>query len=322
MDTRLDVLVFLAVALLGYLAGRRFPHPGGWISRWGSRYRAAVVRPPGPWRRWSRLLLLVGALAATAPVWPILQPGDPVADEMLEPAEVAVIVPLVLVFPVAWALLGRSRPYACRVAIVLATGVAGWSLWTVTFGSYGTPPNIDDGLRWYLVGTGVIVASATAVESWQRRPRELLTMRWAAGALVWLVGVAVTFAIPVVGGQQVPPRDAILPLPPAMTVVHEEARCAMPEHFGFGPRSCLRRFTVAATDGANVRELARRLGEHLQRTKGWPATSYDSSTAHFPCRRIGWLNPYELCLELRPDDSTSTVKLQLAYYNGRERVIY
>lgn len=311
----------LAVALLGYLTGRRFPHLGGRIGRWGSRYRAAVVRPPGPWRWWSRLLLVVAALAATAPVWPVIQPGDPIADEMLEPAEVALIVPVVLVFPVAWAVLGRSRPYAWRVAIVLAACVAGWSLWTVMFGSYGTPPNIDDGLRWYLVGTGVIVASATVVESW-RRPRELLSVRWAAGALVWMIGVAATFAIPVVGDEQVPPRDAILPLPPAMTVVHEEARCGRPENFGFGPRSCLRRFTIAATDGADVRELARRLGEHLQRTKGWPARWYDSSTAQFPCRRIGRLNPYELCVELRRDESASTVELQLAYYNGREDVIY
>lgn len=221
--------MFLAVALFGYFTGQRFPHLGSWISRWGSRYRAAVVRPPGSWHWRSRLLLVVGALAATAPVWPIIQPGDPVADEMLELAEVAVIVPVVLVFPVAWALLGRSRPFAWRVAVVLATCVAGWSLWTVMFGSYGTPPNIDDGLRWYLVATGVIVASATAVESWQGRPRELLTMHWAIGALVWMIGVATTCAIPVVGDQQLPPRDAILPLPAAMTVVHEEARCAMPE---------------------------------------------------------------------------------------------
>ncbi|MGK5671855.1 hypothetical protein ACSNOB_03280 [Micromonospora sp. URMC 106] len=316
------MLLFLAVALVGYLTGQRFPHLGGRISRWGSRYGAAVVRPPGPWRWRSRLLLAAGALAATAPVWPIIQPGDPVADEMLEPAEVAVIVPVVLVFPVAWALLGRSRPYAWRVAVGLATCVAGWSLWTVTFGSYDTPPNIDDGLRWYLVATGAIVASATAVESWQRRPRELLTMHWAIGALVWMIGVAATFATPVVGDQQVPPRDAILPLPPTMTVTHEEARCAMPENVGYGPRSCLREFTIAATDAANVRELTRRLGEHLQRTKGWSATWYDPSTVQFPCRRIGWLNPYELCLQLRHDESTSTVKLQIAYYNGRERVIY
>lgn len=264
---------------------------------------------------------MVGAFAATAPVWPIVQPGDPVADELLEPAEVAVIVPVVLVFPVAWALLGRSRPYALRLAVVLAVGAAGWSLWTVTYGSYGTPPTIDDGLRWYLVGTGVIVGSATAVESW-RRPREPLTVRWAAGAIVWTVGAAAAVAIPVVGDQRLPPRDAVLPLPPAMTVVHEEARCATPENFGFGPRSCFRRFTVAATDAANARELAGRLGGHLQRAKGWRGTWYDPSTAGFPCRRIGWLNPYELCLELRSDEATSTVTLRLAYYNGRERVVY
>ena len=74
MDTLLGVILLLAVALLGYLTGQRFPHLGGWISGWGSRCRAAVVRPPGPWRWWSRLLLVAGALAATAPVWPIIQP--------------------------------------------------------------------------------------------------------------------------------------------------------------------------------------------------------------------------------------------------------
>ncbi|GIJ55482.1 hypothetical protein [Virgisporangium aurantiacum] len=321
MDTLLGVLVLLVVALLGYVTGRRFPHPGGWISGRRGRFRAAVVRPPGPWRWRSRLLFVVGALAATAPVWPIVQPGDPVADELLEPAEVAVIVPVVLVFPVAWALLGRSRPFAWRVAVVVAACVAGWSLWTVMSGSYGTPPTIDDGLRWYLVGTGVVVGSATAVESW-RRPRELPTTRRVAGALVWTIGVAAAVAVPVVGDERLPPRDAILPLPPATTVVQEEARCALPENFGFGPRTCFRQFTVAATDAADVRELARRLGDHLRRAKGWPATGYDASTAGFPCRRTGWLNPYELCLELRSDESTGTVTLRLAYYNGRDRVIY
>lgn len=321
MDTLLGLLLLLTVALLGYLTGRRFPQLGRSISGWGGRVRAALVRPPGPWRWWSRLLLVVGALAATAPVWPVIQPGDPIADEMLEPAEVAVIVPVVLVFPVAWALLGRSRPYAWRIAAGLVACVAGWSLWTVTFGSYGTPPNIDDGLRWYLLGTGVIVASATAAESW-RRPRELLAVRRAAGALAWTIGVAAALATPVVGDERLPPRDAILPLPPAMTVVQEEARCARPGNSGSGPRSCFRRFTVAATDEADVRELARRLGEHLHRAKSWPATWYDPFTVQFPCRRIGRLNPYELCLELRPDESTSTVRLQLAYYNGREHVVY
>jgi hypothetical protein len=49
---------------------------------------------------------------------------------------------------------------------------------------------------------------------------------------------------------------------------------------------------------------------------------YDPFTAGFPCRRIGRLNPYEPCLELRSDESTSTVKLRLAYHNGRDRVVY
>ncbi|MEU4291745.1 hypothetical protein AB0E63_26255 [Kribbella sp. NPDC026596] len=232
------------------------------------------------------------------------------------------IVPVILVFPLAWALLARSRPYAARVALVLAGCVAGWSLWTVVLGSYGTPPNVDDGLRWYMLGAGAIVASATVVESWPRRSRELLSTRWAVGVLVWMVGVVATVAVPVVGDQQLPPRDAVLPLPLTMAVVGEEAGCARPRPGELGPRSCMRRFTVAATDGANVRELARRMGEHLERTRGWPARWYDSSTAQFPCRRVGWLNPYELCIQSRPDESLSTVEVQLVYYNGREQVIY
>ncbi|GIH19229.1 hypothetical protein [Rugosimonospora africana] len=325
----LDVIMLVAVALLGYLAGRRFPHVGGRISRWGSRCRAAVVRPPGPWRRRSRLLFVAGAFAATAPVWPITQPA--VADDRLEPAEVAVVVPVVLVFPVAWALLGRSRPYAWRVAVALVACVAGWSLWTVAFGSFGTPPTMDDGLRWYLIGTGTIVACASTVEVWHRRPPRRPTTAWLAGALGWAIGVAATVTVPVVGDQQLPPRDAVLPLPPAMAVAHEEARCGMPGGYGFGPRSCFRRFTISATDGTDgtdgtngmdVRELARRLGEHLRQTKGWPVAWDEVSAVAVGCRPGGWLDPYELCLDLRPDESTSTVTLRLAYDNRREPVVY
>ena len=97
------VLVVLGVALLGYLTGRRFPDLGTSIRRWGRLCRAAVSGRPGPWRWWLRLLLVMAAFVGTAPVWPVLQPGDPVADEMLKPAEVAGIVPVVLVFPI-----GRS----------------------------------------------------------------------------------------------------------------------------------------------------------------------------------------------------------------------
>ena len=190
------------------------------------------------------------------------------------------------------------------------------------FAAVGVGAVLGAWLRWYLVGAGAIVASATVVESRRRRSRELLSMRWALGVLAWMVGVVATVAVPVVGAQQVPSRDAVLPLPPTMAVVREEEGCARPKPGGFGPRSCARRFTVAATDGANVRELARRMGEHLERTKGWPARWNDASTAQFPCRRIGWLNPYVLCVESRLDESTSTVEVQLAYHNGREHAVY
>jgi hypothetical protein len=309
------MLLILAVALLGYLAGRRFPRLPRRIGRWAGAARAAVARPPGPWRWWSRLLCVLAALAATAPVWPVIQPGDPVADEMLRPAEVAVIIPVVLVFPVAWSLLGRCRPYAWRVGVGLAGCVAGWSLWTVTFGSYRTLPTVDDGLRWYLVGTGVIVASATAIEA----QRQWSGYR-AAGALVWLIGLIAIFAVPVVGEEPVPPRDAILPLPAAMSVLHEEAGCARPQRFL--PRDCWRTLTVAATDGARVGDLTRRLGQHLERTKGWQVTWYDfAPDPDVKCRPAGWLaNPYQLCADVRSDAAHSTVEVRLDYSNRHDPI--
>lgn len=270
--------MLMVVGLLGYLTGRRFPHPGAWIGRW----REMAVRLPG--RRWSRPLLVVGALLATAPVWPGVQPGDPIADEMLEPAEVAGLVPLVLMFPVAWALLGRSRPYAWRVGAGLAVWVAAWSLWTVTFGTWSTPPTVDDGLRWHLIGAALVVAAGA-------RPRKPLTGRWMAGAAIATIGVAAIFAIPVVGDPPVPPRDAI-PLPAAMTVLREETGC--------GANSCYRRFTVTGLGEADEAALARRVG----------------------CRRTGWLNAYELCLDLRHDEPAPAVELQVTYYNGRDRVVF
>lgn len=270
--------MLVVVGLLGYLTGRRFPHPGAWIGRW----RELVVRLPG--RRWSRPLQVVGALLATAPVWPVVQPGDPIADEMLEPAEVAGLVPLVLVFPVAWALLGRSRPYAWRVGAGLAVWVAAWSLWTVTFGTWSTPPTVDDGLRWHLIGAALVVAVGARV----RKP---LTGRWMAGAAITTIGFAAIVATPVVGDPPVPPRDAI-PLPATMTVLREETGC--------GVNSCYRRFTVTDLGAADEAALAPRVG----------------------CRRTGWLNPYELCLDLRHDEPAPAVELQVTYYNGRDRVVF
>ncbi|MEV4621197.1 hypothetical protein AB0J74_21120 [Asanoa sp. NPDC049573] len=317
MDTLLDMLMFLAVALHGYLTGQGFP-PGERIRRWGGRFPMAVVRPSGPWRWWSRLLSVVGALATTAPVWPIIQPGDPFADETLEPAEVA-DRPCGPCVPAAWALLGWCRPYAGRAAGVLAA-CAGWSLWTSTFGSYGTRPNVDDGLRWHLVGTGVIVASATVIEASRRGLRQQLSKRRAAGVLVWIVGVAAIFAISVVGDEQLPPRDAILPLPPAMTVAHEEAGCATPKQFP--PRTCWRRLTVAATDNAPVQDLTRGLGQHLERTKGWRVTWYGfDSDPHIECRPAAWMaNPYRLCADVRSGKQPSTVDMRFVLANPHDPI--
>ncbi|MGW0435205.1 hypothetical protein ACWDV4_22035 [Micromonospora sp. NPDC003197] len=51
-----------------------------------------------------------------------------------------------LVFPIVWALLGRSRRFGLTVGAVLTGGVAGWSFGTVEFGAYATSPTVDDWL--------------------------------------------------------------------------------------------------------------------------------------------------------------------------------
>lgn len=266
-----------------------------------------VEGPVNPRDLLSRLLPVAASLVATAPVWPILQPGAPIADELLEPGEVAVIVPIVLVFPIAWALLARRRPYAWRIGVLLAAWVLAWSVWTVSLGSYASPPTIDDGLRWHLVGAGLLVAGAAAYEA---RQFAQVGARLLPGALVWLLGVAITLAIPVVGQEKVPPRDAVLPLPAGMTVVHEETGCA---------NTCTRRLTVESAD--TPAELIRRLGQHLEQTKGWQTTWYSFAPPQFECRRVGWLNPYEVCVELRATGSPSTIEIWLATFNGRDYVV-
>jgi hypothetical protein len=104
-----------------------------------------------------------------------------------------------------------------------------------------------------------------------------------------------------------------------MTVAGEEATCAPRP---VGGRYCLRRFTVAATDSVPARELARRLGQHLARTKGWRVTWYDfSPNPDVECRRAGWLaNPYLLCADLRVDEQRSTVALQFGYANPHDPI--
>ncbi|MCP2324291.1 hypothetical protein HDA40_002798 [Hamadaea flava] len=255
-----------------------------------------------------RLLTVAAAVAATAPVWPVLQPGDPIADELLEPVEVAVLVPMVLIFPIAWALLARRRAYAWRVGLALAVWVLAWSVWTVSAGSYASPPTIDDGLRWHLVGAGLLVAGAVAYEA---KRLAHLGARLLPGALVWLLGVTVTLAVPVVGAETVPPSDTVLPLPAGMTVVHEETGCT---------NACTRRITVEGT--GTQAELTRRLGLHLEQTKGWRATWFDFAPPQFQCRHVGWLNPYDTCVELRTTGSASTVEIWLATSNGRDNIVY
>ncbi|WP_173053466.1 hypothetical protein [Phytohabitans houttuyneae] len=104
----------------------------------------SMPKPAATWSWRGRAAVVGGALLATFPVWPGVQPGEPVADELLPPAEVALLVPIVLLFPLAWALLGGRRRPGLAVGAVLVLAVGVWAGGTVTLAGYGTPPSVDD----------------------------------------------------------------------------------------------------------------------------------------------------------------------------------
>jgi hypothetical protein len=275
-----------------------------WTNPIGSRYRE-LAGPPGPWSLRSRLLVVAATAAGAALTF---------ADDTLRPAETAAVVAMLLIFPLAWVLLARSPWTGGLVGALLVAGTAVWSLGTVRMANYETPPNVDELLRWQLAVTGGLVAAAGLYE-W--KGRRYGGRRWIAGIAVWAIGVATIVAVPNVDDGQMPPRDTVLPLPPAMTLAGEQASChPMPT----GGRTCVREFTLTATDGAAKEELMRRLGEHLQRDKGWTVTWYPySPTPDVECRDAGWfLDPYNLCIWLRPDEERSTVQVWLGYSNRHD----
>jgi hypothetical protein len=235
------------------------------------------------WGARSRLKFVGYALLATAPIWPVLQPHEPILDEMLAPEEVAVLVPVVLIFPVAWALLSRTERTGRLFGWGLVLVVLSWSSWTAEFGEYGTPPDVDDGLRWYLLTAAALVAAGVALDA------RKIDRRWVAGIACWVLGLAVTVMVPVLEDGPMPPEDLLLPLPPAMTVVSHEATCAP---------HCTRRFVVSGQ--MPVDDLARQLGVHLQHAKGWQMMWYGlTPVPYLTCRKAGWLvNPYKVCGDL------------------------
>lgn len=275
------------------------------MNPWGRRYRE-LAGPPGPWSLRARLVMIAAAAAAATPTF---------AVDTLRPAETAVIVATLLIFPLAWGLLARSARTGTLVGAILVGGTAVWSLATNRLASYETPPNVDELLRWQLAATGAVVAAAGLYE-W--RGRRHGGRRWVAGIAAWAAGVATIVAVPNVDDGQMPPRDAVLPLPPAMTVASEEANChPMPT----GGRTCVRVFTIAV-DGAPDKELMRRVGEHLERDKGWSVTwRRFSDTPEVRCRRAGWfLDPYKLCVWMRVDEERSAVQVSLGYYNHHDPI--
>jgi hypothetical protein len=239
------------------------------------------------WGARSRLSLVGYALLATAPIWPVLQPREPILDEMLAPGEVAILVPVVLVFPVAWALLSRTERVGQLFGWGLVLMVLTWSSWTAEFGEYATPPNIDDGLRWYLLTAAAVVVAGVA---WDARK---IDRRWVVGVACWVLGLGITVTVPVLDDGPMPPEDLLLPVPRNMTVVSHEATCTP---------YCTRNIVV--TGEMPAADLARQLGEHLAQAKGWQVTSYDfTPEPHLTCRKYGWLvNPYKVCGSIRVVD--------------------
>ncbi|MFI5891451.1 hypothetical protein ACIA5D_15210 [Actinoplanes sp. NPDC051513] len=271
-----------------------------------------VAGRPRRWSRSSRLRYVAAALAATFPVWPGIQHGEPIADEMLSVAEVALVVPVVLILPAAWALLGRSHPFGRRVGALLAGGVALWSAGTVTLADYATPSTVDDFLFWHLVTAGLLVGGAAFLE-WRRRPFRLSVPRAAAGLALWALACAIALTVPV-PDRMVPPSDAVLPLPSGIELRTDEVAC----HRFNEAEYCTRTMTVGSTGN----DLARRLGRHLEQSKGWHLTWYDfAPTPSVECRPAGRLvNPYRLCLEVRDDARTTGLEIHLGYANPHDPV--
>ena len=264
-----------------------------------------VAGRPRRWSRGSRLRYVAAALAATFPLWSGIQPGAPIAD-------VALVVPIALIFPASWALLGRSHRFGRRVGALLAGGVALWSLGTVTLAGYATPSTVDDFLFWHLVTAGLVVGGATVLER-RRRPFRLPATRAAAGLALWSLACAIALTVPV-PNRMVPPADAVLPLPSGIDLRMDDVAC----HRFNEAEYCTRTMTVGSTEN----DLARRLGRHLEQNKGWHLTWYGfTPTPSAECRPAGRLvNPYRLCLDVRDNTRTSDLEIHLGYANPHDPV--
>jgi hypothetical protein len=249
-----------------------------------------------------RGILLVAALAATVPVWPGVQPGSPIRDEMLAPGEVVVLVPVVLIFPIAWALLAQDRRTGRGVGLLLAGLVAAWSVGTVRFAAYGWQPTVDDFLRGYLITAGLVVLGAAA---------GTLTGVRKTGVGIWILGVVAAVAVPVVGAVPEPPGVS---LPSGIRAEQDRLDCN---------RACTRVITVRASGTDQARALTRRIGEHLATAEGWRMRWYEFAVEPDvecrPPRRM--TDPYQLCLWLRSvGDPDARVEIRLGYSNRYDPV--
>lgn len=253
--------------------------------------------------RW-RLLALYGAFVATIPTWPAL---DGVFQARLkspdfDAAELALLVAVVLLVPVAWVVVapGPGR----LVGALLVACAAGWSLATRLWSSWATPPTVDDVLRAYLATGCAIVVAALWLD---RRRNPIVRRPWLGLALLGVACTAVV-ALPAVGNASIPPRDPLLPLPKGVRIVTEHARCSW-------RGDCERAFQLTATDGADPQEVKRRLIRHVE-DRGWRIGVEHEDKA---CRRLGYLaNPYQTCVSVMHLRGPNTVEVLFSVYNPRE----
>ncbi|GAA1250361.1 hypothetical protein GCM10009665_46320 [Kitasatospora nipponensis] len=213
---------------------------------------------------------------------------------------------LFLVTPLlCWGMLLRTPLVGTVVGCLLAAEATG--LLCVETGWTATRAVAEVEVAYAPVAAAVLVTGAV-VERVRRgpRPRRVFGGRWHAGTILFAVYLLATLlvATPVyltIGVTEAftPSSDAVLPLPPGLSVLHDD-----PGPCGSG--TCERVLVVGSPSGLSGAEIDARLRAGLTGRHGWQL-----DPAGTGCRRNGWLlDRRPLCVSLWVQDRQVLVELE------------